>query len=1289
MKPLRKILGIAVLVALLAATLSACDLFGKKDPTPTPTPDPGGNVQPPKPDQPQDISDATSGLKYKLTGNSYSVVGILDTNTRKEIVIPETYNGLPVDAIGGNAFEGAKSIKSITLSENVTSIGDYAFKGCESLRTIHLNKVNAIGNGAFRGCKSLQFIDVSEENENFSVVDNVLYNKDLTTLWLYPTAKSEPSSFSVPKSVTTIRSYAFEGDTMQLNEVLIDTNVEIVSFNAFYDTFFLHIYYIPVDPETNAFPSGWNENWHNLSEEDAKTYISVFSGKECTITLDTHGGNEIEPILQYEGFFISNPEIPVREGYRFDGWYLSDTYEKNYRVTFQYKVKEDITFHAKWVKRCTIKFDTKEGGTEIPDVVQDEGYTVAKPADPTRENYRFAGWYLGGSEYNFDSVVSQDLTIEAKWVLQCYLVFDLGYGEESNVYYKTAPKDIGLTVGTDELKKNPSRAGFKFMGWYTEKDGQGTKIEDDKFPYVLEKMETVFYAYWKESFTIVFDADNETSETSDVAVLKGDAITEQEAPDTPVYENYRFDGWFSERNGGGTEFRAGETVFADDTPKKYYAKWVRQYVVTIDTNGGGNISPSPYKVDVGSTISEPDAECRDKYGYEFRGWHVGDASGKEWDFATDVITEDLTLFAVYNAKKLTITFKMQSGVDASIGGIKPENTIPCEFDQVLTAEQLAVVCPSEEYRFVEWQYGGVRVGEYEYDKEDTEHKFPVFVGLKIDRLEYGSSTIEAIMQRQYRVTLVSNESESTDIFVDEGNTLNASDIDNPSQYGYVFEYWLDGETRFESMTMTEDILLKAKWHLDTFKITYRIEGQPDEINEIEYKTEIHNFLDPVIDGFVVSRWTHEDGSAIKMPYVVEGDETIVAVLTAVVENENYFNFDPYDDGYSVKSFKTEFKSDSTVTAIKIPDTYNGKPVYRVEGSAFANAAYLEKVELGANVVAIESGAFVNCSGLKVMSITAPVNTIKPGAFAGCTRLTRIAVSDSNTCFTNDNGDGILYEINSADEYVLVAYPAGRSDETVTVSTFVGEIKSYAFDGASRLKVINIERDNAFGTIGATAFNGCSALEAVNVNNSAYVSVDGVLYTAGEINNESVYTVGSTLVLYPQNKAGDTFTVPDTVTKIARYAFKGNRNLVEIVIGANVSTLGDGENDYEVFGEAKKLERFVVDAASQSFSEIRGVLYNKAGTVLRFYPSAKSDMTYVVESTAEKICRNAFAGAINLSILYIPKSVVTVSDTLFAGAERLTTVYVGHTEAELPSGWNNNWKDDLPTNAEVFYGAYTV
>lgn len=1264
MKPLKKIFAVLVLVALLAATLSACNLFGKDDPTPTPKPDQGGVVDPPQPDQPSDISDATSGLKYKLTGNSYSVVGILSTNTRTEVVVPETYNGLPVDTIGYNAFEGATKIKTLTLGENVTSVGDFAFKGCTALRTINLNKVNSIGNGAFRGCKSLQFVTVSEENEHYSVQHNVLYNKDQTTLVLYPTSNYEYDNFSIPKSVDTVRGGAFEGEDLQLEIVLIGANVKEVSYNAFIDCKNLKIYYIP--DSDGKIPSGWNENWHNLSEKEASENIAPFNGRECTISFDTHGGSAVENVTQYEKFYISTPETPVREGYRFDGWYPTSDYVAEQKVKFPYQVEGDITLHAKWVKRCTIKFDTKEGGTEFADVVQDEGYTVAKPADPTRENYRFAGWYLGGSEFDFGSIVSQDLVIEAKWVLQCHLVFDLGYGGESNVYYKTEPKDIGLTVSADELKKNPSRAGYKFMGWYTEKDGAGTEIKESDFPYVLEKLETVFYAYWKESFTIVFDFDNETSQTTDVAVLKGDKITEKEAPETPTYENHRFDGWFSERNGAGDPFAADETVFSDATPKKYYAKWVRQYVVTVDTAGGPSFG-DPYKVDTGSSISEPNASYRTKKGHDFVEWQI---DGVKVDFNTYVVEKDVTLVAVYEAQQYNVIFVAETdGVFATVND-GPSYTSTFAFGTTITAEDLNVVCPTETHRFVEWTYGGVRFGNYDENGK--------FVDFSITEEYHEGLTLTAKWQRQYRVTLVSNESESTDIFVDEGKTLAATEIEDPIWYGYVFEHWLDGEKEFTFMTMTSDISLKAKWHLATFEITYKIDGQPDQVNQIEYLTEIYNFVDPVIDGYVVSKWTHKDGSAIKMPYVVEGDETIVAVLTKVVENANYFNFASNGDGYSV-SLKDEIKLDSTITAIKVPDTYNGKPVSRVAGRAFANAPYLEKVELGANVVAIESGAFLNCSGLKVMFITPAVNTIGVGAFAGCTRLTCIAASESNPCFTNDNGDGMLYEINSDDEYVLVAYPAGRNDETITLSAFVGEIKNYAFDGASRLKVVNIDRDNAFGQIGSYAFNGCSSLEAVNVANEAYVSDGGVLYTAD----------GKTLVLYPQNKAGDTFTVPDTVTKIARRAFRGNNNLVEIVIGAAVATIGDGEDDYEVFGDAKKLERFVVDAANTRFSATDGVLYNADGTAMRFYPSAKSEMTYVVKDTATKICLNAFAGATKLNVVYVPKSVVTISGTIFAGATKISTVYVEHLESELPSGWNYNWNGDLPATAKVVYGEYTV
>ncbi len=1262
MKSFKKILPVVLLLAMAVVTLSACNLFGKNDPDPTPTPGPGGSVTPtpPNPDKPDDISDATSGLKYKLTGNTYSVVGILSTNTRTDIVIPETYNGLPVDTVGYNAFEGATKVKTITLGENITSVGDFAFKGCSALRTINLNKVNSIGNGAFRGCVSLQFVTVSEDNERYSVEHNVLYNKDKTTLVLYPTSNYEYDNFSIPKTVETIRGGAFESEDLQLEVVLIGTNVKEVSYNAFIDCLLLKIYYIP-DSETGGVPAGWNADWHNLSADKAKENISAFNGRECEIKFDVHGGNQIETVLQYENFYISQPDTPVREGYRFDGWYSNDQYNDEAKVKFPYQVKNNETLHAKWVKRCTITFETF-GGTEIESIVQDEGYTVLKPTDPVRENYRFDGWYIGQSEFSFDSVVSEDLTIEARWVLQCHVVFDYGFGEDSNVYFTTQPKDIGYTISQNEMPKNPSRLNYKFMGWYTEKDGQGVELTDADFPIALSELEKVYYAYWKESYTVVFDSDNgDLNDKTDVAVLKGDSITSAEAPETPVYENYRFDGWFSERNGTGTEFAAGETVFDDATPKKYYAKWVRQYVVTVDTNGGPAYG-DPYKVDVGSTLEQPNSAYTKKKGHDFKNWQI---DGQTVDFASYKVQSDVTLVACYDPQQYNIVFVASDDVTfATINNVATYTGV-YTYGTTVEAADVAVVCPTRSHRFVEWQYGGVRFGNYDDDGK--------FVGFDIDEEYPDGLTLTAKWQKQHRVELVLNASESSEVFVDEGQTLQASDISTPVMYGYVFDYWYDATGRVDAVIPTGDLTLTAKWHLDVFDITYRIDGYDDEVNSIEYLTKIYNFVDPVIDGYVVSGWLHEDGTVVTMPYTVEGDETIVAKLTKVVSDESYFDFTLDGDEYHV-ALKSEVKNNSEITAIRIPDTYNGKMVTRVKTGGFKDAVYLEKVELGNNIGAIESDAFAGCSGLKVMYITSKVTAIEAGTFKGCTRLTKIAVDAANISFANIDGDGLLYKTEN-DNYVLVAYPAGRSEETLTLSDWVGDISDYAFDGAKMLKTVNVQRDNVFGEIGVMAFNDCASLEAVNVNNEAYVSVDGVVYSADE----------TVLVLYPQNKAGTEFTVPEGVTKINRRAFWNNNNLVEITIGKDVSVIGAGVNDYDVFGGAKKLERFVVDAQNAKYTAVDGVLFGDSGATLRFYPSARDSMSYVVPATATKIERNAFAGALNLGVVYIPETVVTISASIFKDAAKITKVNVAFEQADVPSGWNYGWSSDLPASATVNYG----
>ena len=101
--------------------------------------------------------DLSNGLQYTINpdGQSYSVTGI-GTCTDTDIVIPETYEGLPVTSIGDGAFSGCSLLTSINISNSVTSIGEDAFYNCSSLISIVIpDSVTSIGNNAFYGCSSL------------------------------------------------------------------------------------------------------------------------------------------------------------------------------------------------------------------------------------------------------------------------------------------------------------------------------------------------------------------------------------------------------------------------------------------------------------------------------------------------------------------------------------------------------------------------------------------------------------------------------------------------------------------------------------------------------------------------------------------------------------------------------------------------------------------------------------------------------------------------------------------------------------------------------------------------------------------------------------------------------------------------------------------------------------------------------------------------------------------------------------------------------------------------------
>ena len=80
------------------------------------------------------MADTKEEYDYTVIDGKATVDGYNGNEISLEI--PSTLGGYPVTSIGGAAFEGCRSLKSITIPDGVTSIGNYAFEGCSSLTSI-------------------------------------------------------------------------------------------------------------------------------------------------------------------------------------------------------------------------------------------------------------------------------------------------------------------------------------------------------------------------------------------------------------------------------------------------------------------------------------------------------------------------------------------------------------------------------------------------------------------------------------------------------------------------------------------------------------------------------------------------------------------------------------------------------------------------------------------------------------------------------------------------------------------------------------------------------------------------------------------------------------------------------------------------------------------------------------------------------------------------------------------------------------------------------------------------
>lgn len=134
-----------------------------------------------------------------------------------------------VTSIGNAAFYTRSRLTSITIPNNVTNIGEYACSGCSALTSITIPKsVTSIGYSAFSGCSGLTSIKVDEENKTYDSRENCNAIINSSTNELIAGCRNT----IIPNSVTNIGDWAFY-DCLGLTSITIPYNVTSIGNYAF------------------------------------------------------------------------------------------------------------------------------------------------------------------------------------------------------------------------------------------------------------------------------------------------------------------------------------------------------------------------------------------------------------------------------------------------------------------------------------------------------------------------------------------------------------------------------------------------------------------------------------------------------------------------------------------------------------------------------------------------------------------------------------------------------------------------------------------------------------------------------------------------------------------------------------------------------------------------------------------------------------------------------------------------------------------------------------------------
>ncbi|MCH4221624.1 MAG: InlB B-repeat-containing protein, partial [Eggerthellaceae bacterium] len=278
-----------------------------------------------------------------------------------------------------------------------------------------------------------------------------------------------------------------------------------------------------------------------------------------------------------------------------------------------------------------VDFDTQGGTADPPS--QTLGHQVTQPTDPAKNGYTFSGWYTDAecsdaNRWDFDTSVSQSMTLYAKWIPISYSV---SFDDNAPDATGTMGDQAFTFDSSQKLISNAfSRTGYTFKNWNTAKNGSGTAYNDKAEVSNLSTTngdKVKLYAQWDaHSYTVAFNANGGTG-----AAMANEAFTYGTAAalttNTYTRAGYTFLGWNTDKNATTATYADKASVSdltdVDGGTVTLYAIWKERGAVIIAYKPSdtimGETQPTNESLQPATGVATG-STATSKTGYHFVNW---------------------------------------------------------------------------------------------------------------------------------------------------------------------------------------------------------------------------------------------------------------------------------------------------------------------------------------------------------------------------------------------------------------------------------------------------------------------------------------------------------------------------------------------------------------------------------------------------------------------------------------------------------------------------------------------